>query len=83
MKLLGSHRIITTAAHLQANGLVECFHHQLKDALRAHSGSYWVDILPVVLLGIRTSVKQDIGCSAAELVYDTTLRIPGEFFCRQ
>ena len=72
MKLLGSHRIITTASHLQANGLLERFHHQLKDALRAHRGSYWVDILPVVLLGIRTSVKHDIGCSA-ELSWFTTL----------
>ena len=76
MKLLGSHHIRTTAYHPQANGLVERFHRQLKAAVRAHSGSYWVDILPVVLLGIRTSVKHDIGCSAAELVYGTTLRIP-------
>ncbi|VDP82107.1 unnamed protein product, partial [Schistosoma curassoni] len=31
-------------------------------------------------LGIRTSLKADIQCSAAELVYSTTLRLPGEFF---
>ena len=77
MTLLGSHRIRTTAYHPQANGLVEHFHRQLK---AAHSSSYWVDILHVVLLGIRTSVKHDFGCSAAELVYGTTLRILGEFF---
>ena len=29
---------------------------------------------------IRTTLKQDLGCSVAELVYGTTLRIPGEFF---
>ena len=34
----------------------------------------------MVLLGIRTSLKHDIGCCAAELVYGTTLRLPGEFF---
>ena len=34
----------------------------------------------MVLLGIRTALKTDLGCSVAELVYGTTLRIPGEFF---
>ena len=34
----------------------------------------------MVLLGIRTSVKEDLGCCTAELVYGTTLRIPGQFF---
>ena len=44
---------------------------------------HWVDTLPMVLLGIRTSLKTDIGVfgvSAAELVYGTTLCIPGECF---
>ena len=36
----------------------------------------------MVLLGIRTSLKEDIHCSSAELVYGTTLRVPGEFFSR-
>ena len=36
----------------------------------------------MILLGIRSTLKQDIGCSAAELVYGTTLRLPGEFFNR-
>lgn len=39
-----------------------------------------VDILPTVLLGLRTCYKEDIGCSVAELLYGTTLRIRGEFF---
>ena len=33
-----------------------------------------------VLLGIRTTIKQDIQCTSAELVYGTTLCLPGEFF---
>ena len=33
-----------------------------------------------MLLGIQTAIKTDLGCSVAELVYGTTLRIPGEFF---
>lgn len=28
-----------------------------------------MDALPLVLLGIRTTLKEDIGCTAAELVY--------------
>ena len=44
------------------------------------SSSHWTETLPLVLLGIRTSLKTDLQCSAAELVYGTTLRVPGEFF---
>jgi len=34
----------------------------------------------MILLGIRTSLKTDTRCTTAELVYGTTLRLPGEFF---
>lgn len=40
----------------------------------------WVNILPVVLLGLRTCYKEDIQASTAELLYGKTLRIPGELF---
>ena len=80
MRLLGTTRIRTTAYHPCANGLVERFHRQLKASLRTHITPNWTDSLPMVLLGIRTSLKSDIGTSSAELVYGTTLRIPGEFF---
>ncbi|BHF61146.1 hypothetical protein SprV_0100411800 [Sparganum proliferum] len=39
----------------------------------------WSDNLPLVLLGIRSSVKEDIQCPAAELVYGPPVRLPGEF----
>ena len=81
MQLLGSKRIRTTAYHPIANGLVERFHRQLKTALKASSDpTNWADMLPMVLLGICTSLKQDLKGSTAELVYGTTLRLPGEFF---
>ncbi len=38
-----------------------------------------MESLPLVLLGIRTALKEDTHCTAAELVYGTTLRLPGEF----
>lgn len=78
---LGSHRIRTTAYHPAANGLVERFHRQLKAALMTHAPAFnWLDALPMALLGIRTSFKEDLSCTCAELVYGTTLRLPGSFF---
>nr|VZH97631.1 unnamed protein product [Spirometra erinaceieuropaei] len=75
--LLGCSRIRTTAYHPSSNGLVERFHRQLKASLRAHDNpSHWSEHLPLVMLGIRTALKPDLECSAAELVYGTTLRIP-------
>ena len=35
---------------------------------------------PLVLLGLRSAFKEDLQCTTAELVYGTTLRLPGEFF---
>ena len=71
----------TTAYHPITNGIIERFHRQLKAALRGHaSPPRWTEVLPLVLLGIRTALKTDLQCSAAELVYGTTLRLPGQVF---
>ena len=75
---LGCQRIRTTAYHPAANGLVERFHRQLKAAIMATQHE-WTDALPLILLGIRSAVKTDLDTSPAELVYGTTLRMPGEF----
>ncbi|KAK3696972.1 hypothetical protein RRG08_023162 [Elysia crispata] len=78
--LLGVEANTTTAYHPQANGMVERLHRQLKASLKARTtGANWFDELPMVLLGIRSSRRVDPGCSPAELVYGSTLRIPGEF----
>lgn len=71
----------TTSWHPIANGAVERLHRQLKAAVMAHSNDNWVDALPLVLLGIRTSLKDDIKTTSAELVYGEPLHLPGEFFC--
>lgn len=76
--LLGCRRRRTTAYHPQSNGMVERLHRQLKSALRSAAPTRWTEALPFVLLGIRSALKTDIGCSAAELVYGCTLRLPGE-----
>ena len=81
MTLLGSKRARTTAYHPQSKGMVVQFHHQLKAALKAQQNpSSWMDTLPLVLLGIWTALKEDISSMAVEMVYGTTLRLPGEFF---
>ena len=79
-KHLGTLLHRTTAYHPQANGLVERFHRHLKSALRARlCGPDWVDHLPWVLLGIRTTPKEDLAASSAELVYGAPLTVPGDF----
>nr|VZI08547.1 unnamed protein product [Spirometra erinaceieuropaei] len=59
--------------------MVERFHRQLKASLRAAADpENWTDHLPPVLLGIRSALKPDLDCSAAELVFGSTVRLPGE-----
>ena len=77
---LGIHMQQTTAYHPQANGGVERLHRQLKSSLKARTTDpYWMDHLPMVLLGIRTAWREDPDCSPAELVNGSSLRLPGEF----
>lgn len=75
----GYKRIRTTSYHPAGNGMIERPHRQLKAALTCYEDSTWFEALPLVLLGIRSAVKEDLKTSAAELVYGEPLRIPGEF----
>ena len=61
--------------------MIERFHRQLKAALYAHAmdNEEWSNSLPLVLLGIRSSVKEDLGHTPAELVCGSTMRLPGPF----
>ena len=42
------------------------------------SAQDWMSHLPLVLLGVRASVREDSGTSPAELLYGTALRLPGQ-----
>lgn len=77
--LLGFQRKRTTSYHPQSNGMIERWHRSLKTAIMCHDRSDWTEILPTVLLGLRSTIKEDLGFSPAELVYGTNVRIPGEF----
>nr|CDS32283.1 gag pol polyprotein [Hymenolepis microstoma] len=77
-QLLGSTHICTTAYQPEANSLVERFHRQLKSAIIAtFSTLNWTERLAIILLSIRSTVKEDLGCCLVELVLRTTLRLPG------
>ncbi|KYN04622.1 Pro-Pol polyprotein, partial [Cyphomyrmex costatus] len=79
LQLTGCERIRTTAYHPASNGVIERWHRTLKTALMCHNSSNWANLLPTVLLGLRTQVRLDTGTSPAEFLFGTTLRIPGEF----
>ncbi|GBM86280.1 Transposon Tf2-8 polyprotein [Araneus ventricosus] len=79
-KLLGVQKIRTTPYHPSSNGIAERFHRSLKQSLRCHASTKWTESIPVVLLGLRTALKEDLQCTSAELVYGSTLKLPAEFF---
>ena len=80
-KLLGSTNHHTTAYNPEANGMVERLHRTLKAALIARcTDSSWFHQLPWVLLGLRTTPKEGLDVSAAEMVYGDPLVVPAEFF---
>ena len=78
-RLTGSSHFHTTAYHSQANGMVERFHRQLKAAIKYHQNDRWTETLSTVLLGVRSAWKEDLQATAAEILYGTPLRLPGEF----
>lgn len=78
-QMLGIKHIKTTGYHPQSNGMIERMHRTLKATIMAYEDPRWEDNLPIILLGLRSTFKADIEATSAELVYGTTLRIPGEF----
>ena len=79
-KALGTRMHLTTAYHPAANGLVERQHRKMKDALKSRCMGRpdWHKELWAILLGIRTTPRDDIGGSTAELLFGTTITVPGE-----
>lgn len=80
-KLLGINHLKTTSYHPQSNGLIERWHRTLKAAIMCYDSTNWCTALPTILLGLRSTFKEDLQATPAEMVYGTTLRLPGEFFC--
>jgi len=60
--------------------MVERSFRTLKALLRAHENpTNWIDNLSLVLLGLRSTVKEDIEVSSAHMVYGGSLFLPGQF----
>lgn len=77
-KLIGTNHTMTTAYHPQSNGIVERFHRTVKAAINCNDSTNWVRQLPLILLGLRATIKEDLGVSPAELVLGTSLRLPAD-----
>ncbi|GFX04527.1 hypothetical protein TNCV_900561 [Trichonephila clavipes] len=67
--IMGSHRIHSASYHSQSNGMIERFHRYLKSAIIAHEDAGWTDILPIILLELRSAMKNDLKATSSQLVY--------------
>lgn len=80
---LGTQLHLTSAYHLQANGLVERLHWDLKASLWARlSNPDWSCQLPWVMLCLCSVVKGDPSCSAADMTLRHSPLLPDELFRR-
>ena len=66
--ILSTHHIHSILYHSQSNGAIERFHRLLKSAIVAHNQPRWAESLPIVLLGIRSTMKINVNATCAELV---------------
>ncbi|XP_015116582.1 uncharacterized protein LOC107040834 [Diachasma alloeum] len=78
-RMIGANKIHTSPYRPQSNGILERWHRTVKAALMRNAPTPWSELLPTVMLGLRTCIKQDLNASPAQLLYGTELRIPGEF----
>ena len=80
LQFLGCRRHRTTSYHPQSNGLVEKAHRRLKTALKMQaSPDRWFHNLPLVLLPIRNTIKDEIDYAPTDSVFGQQLALPGEF----
>jgi len=59
--------------------MIERIHRQFKVALECQKQD-WLNALPTVMLGLRSTPRDATGISCAEMAIGTTLRLPGEFY---
>lgn len=57
---------------------MERFHRTLKSAIMSRNNASWAKELPMILLGFRSTLKEDFEVTPAEMLYGQTFRLPGE-----
>ncbi|GFV60031.1 hypothetical protein TNCV_874392 [Trichonephila clavipes] len=78
-QMLGIQRIRITPYHPSSKGMVERLHRNLKKAIRCLD-TKWTQSQPVVLLGLRACIKDDLNAFCAEMVFGKTIVLPGKIF---
>jgi len=63
--------------------MVKRFYRQLKAEIKSHQTGRWTEVFPIILLGIRAAVREDLKAFLAKLVYEETIRLPGQFIEQQ
>ena len=77
---LGVKHIHMIAYHACTNSLVERFHQSVKTCLVTRNNTTsWTDYISLILLSLRNTQKEELGCLAVELVFGTPLKLP-EYF---
>jgi hypothetical protein len=75
-----THPLLTSSYHPQSNGLVEQFHRQLNDGLRARlAGGSGYSISRGSYCAWELPQKRTAHISLAKMAYGLTLTLPGEF----
>lgn len=78
-KMIGFEHNKTTAYNPACNGMIERWHRSVKAAIMCIADKQWTKSLPLVMLGLRTSLKEESQSTSAELLYGENLRLPGDF----
>ncbi|XP_050340139.1 protein NYNRIN-like [Bactrocera neohumeralis] len=82
-RLLGIKHLRTTAYHPASNGIIERWHRSLKAAIKCYMTDNWVEVFPLILQGFRSSWRNDLKATPAEMVYGNILRLPAQFFAEK
>ena len=73
---LGCKHKRTTSYHPQSNGLIERMHITLKGAMRSGESHNWLERLPFILLGMRSSFKKELQASPSEIMFGCAIKLP-------
>lgn len=83
---LGVNHRLTSAFHLESNGLIERIHCNFKSALRVWgSTEAWSSDLPLILLELRAALREQLfsdGIFSFEPVYRAAPNHPGDFWTK-